>query len=85
MRTKIVASNTDKVEYNTTDRDHPKAFFGKWSHSVALDLNEAVENDCSTAMWAKKDYYTNDYQYYSADYLIDEYTVPGIISKLRLK
>lgn len=81
VKTNIVASNTDKFQYNKTNLDHPKAFFGKWSHNVALIFNDDFENDCTSAIWERKDYHSNDYQYYAADYLLNATTVPSMISQ----
>lgn len=69
-------SDTDKFQYNNVNRDHPKAFFGKWKHNVALVYNDDFANDCLGAIIEKKDYHSDDYQYYAADNLLIDTTVP---------
>lgn len=64
-------------EYNNTNRDHPKAFFGKWKHNVALVFNDEFANDCLGAIVEKKDYHSDDYAFYAADNLLIDTTVPG--------
>jgi hypothetical protein len=64
-------------QYGNQNRDHPKAFFGKWKHNVALVFNDDFGNDCLGAIIEKKDYHSDDYAYYAADNLLTDTTVPG--------
>jgi len=69
--------DADKFEYNNQNRDHPKAFFGKWKHNVALVFNDDFANDCLGAIVNKEDYHSDDYQFYAADSLLIDATVPA--------
>ncbi|KUJ18905.1 uncharacterized protein LY89DRAFT_717416 [Mollisia scopiformis] len=70
-------NDTDKFQYGNLNRDHPKAFFGKWKHNVAVVYNDDYANDCLGAIIEKKDYHSDDYQYYAADNLLIDTTVPA--------
>ncbi|CZR65626.1 uncharacterized protein PAC_15526 [Phialocephala subalpina] len=69
-------NDTDKFQYNNLNRDHPKAFFGKWKHNVALVFNDEFANDCLGAVIEKKDYHSDDYAFYAADNLLIDTVVP---------
>jgi hypothetical protein len=77
-------SDADKFEYNNLNRDHPKASFGKWKHNVALVFNDDFANDCLGAIINKEDYHSDDYQFYAADSLLTDATVPGEFSAFLL-
>ncbi|TVY52721.1 hypothetical protein LCER1_G005411 [Lachnellula cervina] len=67
----------DISQYNNQNRDHPKTFFGKWKHSVALIFNDDYGNDCLGAVVNKADYHSDDYAFYAADNLLVDSTVPS--------
>ncbi|KAG0649982.1 hypothetical protein D0Z07_3753 [Hyphodiscus hymeniophilus] len=69
-------NDTDKFQDNNQNRDHPKAYFGKWKHNVALVYNDNYANDCLGAIIEKSDYHSDDYQFYAADSLLIDTTVP---------
>jgi len=73
----------DEFQYNNQNRDHPKTFFGKWKHNVALVFNDDHGNDCLGAIIEKEDYHSDDYAFYAADNLLIDKTVPGKFSALR--
>ncbi|KAF4628424.1 hypothetical protein G7Y89_g9724 [Cudoniella acicularis] len=79
--------DADKFQDNNQNRDHPKCYFGKWKHNVALVFNDDFANDCLLAIIEKKDYHSDDYQYYAGDNLLIDTTVPGfaqILIKIRM-
>ncbi|KAG9233350.1 hypothetical protein BJ875DRAFT_49242 [Amylocarpus encephaloides] len=67
----------DKPQNNNKDRDHPKAYFGKWKHNVGLIFNDPFANDCLGAVVNKKDYHSDDYAFYAADNLVVNMAVPA--------
>jgi len=69
--------DSDKYQYNNKNRDHPKCFFGKWKHNVALVFNDDFGNDCLGAIINKKDYHSDDFAFYAADSLLKDTTVPA--------
>lgn len=73
----IYNSETDKSQNFNTNRDHPKIYFGKWKHNVAVTFNDDFANDCLGAVLHKKDYHSDDYQFFAADSLVPGTAVPG--------
>jgi len=69
--------DTDKSQNNNLNRDHPKVYFGKWKHNVALVFNDNYANDCLGAIIEKSDYHSDDYQFYAADNLLIDTVVPS--------
>ncbi|TVY62832.1 hypothetical protein LSUE1_G008740, partial [Lachnellula suecica] len=69
--------DADKLTNAQTNRDHPKCYFGKWKHNVALVYNDDFANDCLGAIIEKKDYHSEDYAFYAADNLLVDATVPA--------
>jgi len=49
---------------------------------VALVFNDDFANDCLGAIVNKEDYHSDDYQFYAADSLLIDATVPGKLSAL---
>ncbi|KAG4410960.1 hypothetical protein IFR04_015907 [Cadophora malorum] len=68
--------DADKFQNSNKNRDHPKAYFGKWKHHVDVVFNDKFANDCLGAIVNKKDYHSDDYAYYAADNLITGLAVP---------
>ncbi|KAH9223774.1 hypothetical protein DL95DRAFT_492946 [Leptodontidium sp. 2 PMI_412] len=68
----------DKLQNSNKNRDHPKAYFGKWKHNVDVVFNDKFANDCLGAIVNKKDYHSDDYQYFAADNLVVGLAVPAI-------
>ncbi|KAL2073785.1 hypothetical protein VTL71DRAFT_11111 [Oculimacula yallundae] len=71
-------SDADKFQNGNKNRDHPKAYFGKWKHHVDVVFNDKFANDCLGAVLNKKDYHSDDYQYYASDNMIVGLAVPAI-------
>lgn len=70
-------SDDDKFTNGNQNRDHPKTYFGKWKHNVAVVFDDDYANDCLDAIIEKKDYHSDDYAYYAADNLLTDTTVPS--------
>jgi hypothetical protein len=71
------SSEAAKFQNGNKNRDHPKAYFGKWKHHVDVVFNDKFGNDCLGAVLNKKDYHSDDYAYYASDNLIVGSAVPG--------
>lgn len=72
-----IDSDADKYLYGNVNLNHPKVFFGKWKHNVALVFNDPYSNNCPAAIIEKTDYHSDDYAYFAADSLVADTVVPG--------
>ncbi|CZT09287.1 uncharacterized protein RCO7_04104 [Rhynchosporium graminicola] len=68
---------TDRAQNGNTNRNHPKAYFGKWKHHVDVHFNDKFENDCFGAVLNSTDYHSDDYAYYASDNLVLGSAVPA--------
>ncbi|CZS90265.1 uncharacterized protein RAG0_01400 [Rhynchosporium agropyri] len=66
---------TDRAQNGNTNRNHPKAYFGKWKHHVDVHFNDKFENDCFGAVLNSTDYHSDDY---ASDNLVLGSAVPAI-------
>lgn len=73
------SSSISSYPNNQTNLDHPKVYFGKWKHSVALVYGDEFANDCVGAIITKSDYHSNDYAFYAdtTGYLVNGSVVPA--------
>ncbi|KAI9054100.1 hypothetical protein LZ554_001271 [Drepanopeziza brunnea f. sp. 'monogermtubi'] len=66
-----------QVPNKNPNRDHPKVYLGKRKHNVAVVFDDDFANDCLGAILKKRDCHSDDYQFFAADNLRAETTVPG--------